>query len=96
MKKTILATVMLVAFTASTKANDIVKDIAADCTVTYTNSKGIKFTATASTCGEAYEMIAPHVEASSQASVEYVRDGEFNDDGTLDGGAILDFINSQN
>jgi hypothetical protein len=36
---------------------------AGSCTVTYTNSRGITFSATAPTCTEAYENIMPHIEA---------------------------------
>ena len=35
----------------------------ASCTVSYTNSHGVTFTATAETCTEAYELISPHIEA---------------------------------
>ncbi|HYX09510.1 MAG TPA: hypothetical protein VE912_22460 [Bacteroidales bacterium] len=37
--------------------------LAASCTVSYTNSGGVTFTATASTCIEAYEQIQPFIEA---------------------------------
>ncbi len=33
------------------------------CTVSYTNSAGVTFTATAKTCTEAYENLSMHIEA---------------------------------
>jgi len=74
MKKRILSTVMLVAFTtaifaANSAANQIDNRVVVSyledgsCTVEYINSNGVKFTATAETCDEAYENIMPHIEA---------------------------------
>ena len=41
----------------------LTENLAPTCTVSYTNPDGIHFSATASTCAIAYEMIKPHIVA---------------------------------
>ncbi|WP_271765650.1 hypothetical protein [Aquimarina algiphila] len=81
MKKQIMNTIMLLALTTGMMANtnnntEITKLEIGSCTVSYTNSKGIKFSATAATCGEAYEMIAPHVEATRDVPLPTLTEGD--------------------
>lgn len=74
--KKIITAVALVVSAYGFSANCVEKNVKivlseeVDCTATYTNSKGVTFTVTAPTCGEALDKLDPIIEASEPKKVE--------------------------